>query len=63
MDQAPTTLDPVQAANVYANFVIVNAYDTLYSYQYLARPYLLKPKLAIDFPVVQRRRSHLYIQT
>jgi hypothetical protein len=25
MDQAPTTLDPVQAANVYANFVIANA--------------------------------------
>ncbi len=52
MDQAPTTLDPVQAANVYANFVIANAYDTLYTYQYLARPYLLKPNLAVDFPVV-----------
>jgi ABC-type transport system substrate-binding protein len=52
MDQAPTTLDPVQAANVYANFVITNAYDTLYSYQYLARPYILKPNLAVDFPVV-----------
>ncbi len=52
MDQAPTTLDPVQGSNIYANFVIVNAYDTLYSYQYLARPYLLKPNLAVDFPVV-----------
>ena len=52
MDQAPTTLDPVQGANIYANFVIVNAYDTLYSYQYLARPYLLKPNLAVDFPTI-----------
>ena len=52
MDQAPTTLDPVQGANVYANSVIVNAYDTLYSYQYLARPYALKPNLAVDFPAV-----------
>ncbi len=52
MDQAPTTLDPVQAANVYANTVIANAYDMLYSYQYLARPYVLKPSLAVDFPVV-----------
>ena len=52
MDQAPTSLDPVQAANVYANFVIVNAYDTLYSYKYLARPYELKPNLAEDFPAV-----------
>jgi len=52
MDQAPTTLDPVQASNIYANFVVANAYDTLYSYQYLARPYVLKPNLAVDFPVV-----------
>lgn len=52
MDQSPTTLDPVQAANIYANFVVVNAYDTLYSYQYLARPYRLKPNLAADFPTV-----------
>ena len=52
MDQAPTTLDPVQGSNVYANFVIVNAYDTLYTYQYLARPYQLKPNLAVDFPTI-----------
>jgi ABC-type transport system substrate-binding protein len=52
MDQTPTTLDPAQASNVYASFVIANAYDTLYTYQYLARPYQLKPKLAVDFPVV-----------
>ena len=52
MDQAPTTLDPVQASNIYANFVIANAYDTLYSYQYLARPYQLKPNLAVDFPTI-----------
>ncbi|MEO8444919.1 MAG: ABC transporter substrate-binding protein, partial [Gammaproteobacteria bacterium] len=52
MDQAPTTLDPVQGSNIYANFVIVNAYDTLYSYKYLARPYELKPNLAVDFPAI-----------
>lgn len=52
MDQAPTTLDPVQGSNVYANFLIVNAYDTLYSYKYLARPYELKPNLAADFPTI-----------
>ena len=48
MDQAPTSLDPVQAANVYANFVMLNAYDTLYAYKYLARPYELKTNLASD---------------
>ncbi len=52
MDQAPTTLDPVQASNVYANHVVVNAYDTLYAYKYLARPYALKPNLAADFPEI-----------
>lgn len=52
MDQAPTSLDPTQAANVYANHVVVNAYDTLYAYKYLARPYELKPNLAADFPEV-----------
>jgi len=52
MDQAPTSLDPVQAANVYANFVALNAYDTLYAYKYLARPYELKPNLAADWPEI-----------
>lgn len=52
MDQAPTTLDPVQAANVYANFVILNTYDTLYAYKYLARPYQLKPNLADGLPTI-----------
>ncbi len=52
MDQAPSTLDPVQATNVYANHVVVNAYDTLFSYKYLARPYALKPNLAVDYPEI-----------
>jgi len=50
MDQAPTSLDPAQAANVYANFVALNAYDTLFSYKYLARPYVLKTNLAVGWP-------------
>jgi len=52
MDQMPTSLDPVQSANVYANHVNINAYDTLYAYKYLARPYTLKPNLAVDFPEI-----------
>ena len=50
MDESPTSLDPVQASNVYANHVLINAYDTLFSYQYLARPYVLKPNLAAGWP-------------
>lgn len=52
LDEAPTTLDPAHAATTYAAFVVVNAYDTLYSYKYLARPYELKPNLAAAMPEV-----------
>ncbi len=52
MDQAPSSIDPVQASNVYANHVVLNAYDTLYAFKYLARPYEVKPNLAVDFPEI-----------
>jgi ABC-type transport system substrate-binding protein len=52
MDGTPTTLDPVRAAIIYSNFVVLNVFDTLYSYKYLARPYILKPNLATDMSEV-----------
>ncbi len=52
MDGTPTTLDPVRAATIYTNFVVLNVFDTLYSYKYLKRPYELKPNLATSLPVV-----------
>ena len=52
MDGSPSSLDPVQSATVYANHVVVNIYDTLYSYKYLARPYEIKPNLATGMPEV-----------
>ncbi len=52
MDGAPTSLDPVHASTIYANFLVVNLYDTLYRYQYLARPYQLAPNLAESLPEV-----------
>jgi len=52
MDGAPSSLDPAQASNIYANFLAVNLYDTLYRYKYLARPYELQPNLAEDLPQV-----------
>ena len=50
MDGAPSSLDPAQASNIYANFLAVNLYDTLYRYRYLARPYELEPNLAEGMP-------------
>jgi ABC-type transport system substrate-binding protein len=52
MDGAPATLDPAQASNLYANALVVNLYDTLYRYRYLARPYELAPNLAEGMPAV-----------
>jgi ABC-type transport system substrate-binding protein len=52
LDEAPTSLDPVHAATVYSNYVIRVAYDTLYAYKYLARPYELEPNLAAAMPDV-----------
>lgn len=52
MDGSPSSLDPAQASNIYANFLAVNLYDTLYRYKYLARPYELEPNLAEGLPQV-----------
>ena len=52
MDGAPSSLDPAQASNLYANFMAVNLFDTLYRYKYLARPYQLEPNLAEGLPQV-----------
>ncbi len=52
LDGAPTNLDPVQSANIYASFLVTNLYDTLYRYKYLARPYELTPNLATGMPEV-----------
>ncbi len=52
MDGAPSTIDPVQASNVYANAVVLNAYDTLYRFKYLARPYAVTVNLAAGMPEI-----------
>jgi len=52
MDGSATSVDPVQASTVYANFMVNNAYDTLYRYKYLERPYALTPNLARDMPEI-----------
>jgi oligopeptide transport system substrate-binding protein len=52
MDGAPSSLDPAQASSIYAKFLAVNLYDTLYRYKYLARPYQLELNLAEGLPQV-----------
>jgi ABC-type transport system substrate-binding protein len=52
MDGAPSSLDPVQTSNIFASTVVVNAYDTLYRFKYLARPYAVAPNLAVGMPEI-----------
>ena len=52
MDGAPSSLDPAHAGTIYAGFVVINVYDTLYRYKYLARPYELQTNLASATPDV-----------
>jgi len=52
LDGAPSTIDPAQSANIYANTVVLNAYDTLYRFKYLARPYVVTTNLAASMPEV-----------
>ena len=52
LDQIPTNLDPVRSSQIYQGHLVVNLYDTLYSYKLLARPYELKPRLATGSPTV-----------
>src|SRR6056297_2365741 len=52
LDGAPSTIDPVQSSNIYANTVVLNAYDTLYRFKYLARPYEPAPNLAAAMPEI-----------
>src|SRR5690554_200890 len=61
MDGAPGSLDPAQASTIYANFIVVNLYDTLYRYKYLARPYQLEPNLAAALPSVSEDGLRLTI--
>ncbi len=51
-DGTPGTLDPVAAGSIYSSMVVLNVFDTLYRYKYLARPYELAPNLAEGFPDV-----------
>lgn len=51
-DGVPTSLDPIKASSSYSGLVVLNVFDTLFSYQYLKRPYQLKPNLAQALPTV-----------
>ena len=56
------SLDPIKASDKYANTAVLAVFDTLYSYKYLARPYEIKPNLAVSLPVVTNNGKTYTIQ-
>ena len=50
IEGTPLSLDPIKASTIYSNTLVVNLFDTLYSYRFLQRPYQLKPNLAKAMP-------------
>ena len=47
-----TSLDPADAASVYASRCVALVYEPLLEYDYSARPYALRPCLAAEMPEV-----------
>jgi len=52
LDDAPVSLDPARSSTLYSEYIVVNAYDTLFRYKYLARPYELTTNLAVSMPQI-----------
>ncbi len=52
LSSAIKSLDPVHAQDETSNICVLNIYDQLYEYEYLTRPYKLKPSLAAAMPEV-----------
>lgn len=49
---AETGFDPAQLSDLYSRILTANMFDALYTYDYLARPLVIRPNLATDMPVV-----------
>ncbi|OWQ88421.1 bicyclomycin resistance protein [Roseateles aquatilis] len=49
---AETGFDPAQVSDLYSRIVIAHIFDSLYGYDYLARPFKLKPNTAAAMPEV-----------
>ena len=47
---AETGFDPVQISDVYSKTVAANIFESLYEYDYLARPLKARPLLAVGMP-------------
>ncbi len=56
---AETGFDPQAVSDLYSNYVNRVIFDSLYAYDYLARPYRIVPNTAAAMPDISRRRPDL----
>ena len=49
---AESGFDPAQLSDLYSRIITSHIFDALYKYDYLARPYLIKPNTALGLPEV-----------
>jgi ABC-type transport system substrate-binding protein len=49
---AETGFDPAQLSDMYSRIATENIFDALYTYDYLARPVLVRPNVALGMPVI-----------
>jgi ABC-type transport system substrate-binding protein len=51
-----STIDPAASYDTVSAGVVYQCYETLYEYEYLKRPYVLKPLLASEMPLISEDR-------
>ncbi|MES3015670.1 MAG: hypothetical protein V4750_18325, partial [Pseudomonadota bacterium] len=47
---AETGFDPAQISDLYSSLIASNIFDSLYQYEFLARPVRLRPSTAVGLP-------------
>jgi oligopeptide transport system substrate-binding protein len=56
------TIDPAGCYDTVCGPVVSNSYETLFEYEYLKRPYQLRPLLAEDMPVIEENGRKVTIK-
>ena len=56
LTQAVKSIDPAHAQDEISSICVLNLYDQLYEYEYLTRPFKLKPCLAAEMPTISEDR-------
>lgn len=57
-----STIDPAGCYDAVCSPMVSSSYDTLYEYEYLKRPYQLRPLLAEDVPVMEESGKKITIK-